>query len=1264
MNLYEVVLCCIAMLLSTARQVICKNTYDIPVAFNPLIQDSVTIGSTAKLFYDMDKDFYSKVTVIDAANNAEQRVKDTIRKTINVVFLTVASSHVSRTLTDANLLYPTKSNWSYTVDVNSILAASKGELSTINDKTRIDKIQENAMKVLEVRFGFEKTEILNRLKLELQDYYAVDEAMWIGVVGIIVEKVISSRSALLNLTTCYLADMLNKKAEQIQGFTLNEVDTYIYNTAMLLEKVPQYRENVIARLYDTFQLTSTDLSRISNTDLSEINTMILHDVLQLFTSSVLNKLRVTANEITQKDSSFDSEMLLSCTNKWRPFLTIIIPESFDNSAEAMAIEVETLSALVNISYSEIQQYTITEMITLLEMIIDPLSAQKTLVEATTLSRVLQRHSSDKLDTKKDNVFQVIYRFTNFTERQLTTLYGWTSEDYIFSSMFTLEEANDVCSLNLMDYDLLALAKLTVGQIGDMICQSFNVLREIWERKTIKFLEDEFSSEKLALDIPISLMVSQLTKAPSTINYRVLNISSEAEELISDLSINNITMVTTYRSSYLKTLSFQDVIGIVLHLKHNGSFDHQVVSHFILTSLTPSLTITSKHIHTTIDYQATLFMHKSHTTTSVLNTSPYLNNNKTRIFSSNTFLPFSSNLLKLASSFIMPQNTTMQISNTTISSQRTVTGNATHQFLTGSISISQSKMQHTITPNNVRSLTTYKYELDKSNMLNYSISPTKQIGSTNHISSTTTSHPFSYSISIDSNSYIKTENLSFARSTASRFTTPHSFSISLHRSSYIKTENLLFATSRIKVLSLSANYSSNNINKLTYSISTKTRKHSIEHTFTTFSHATTSLSKEANISKTPNSTEYYKTTTFSTRTVHRMTKQAIPVSRNIGNTTVAFTSTTLQPSIVINSSYLLTSKYLAESELIIFTKRLHLSYNPSINVSLTTSSAPTSVYQSKQSKMSLLPTVESQSLNITSTVTKLLHLITSFINTDYINTSLNTINVPTENISSRKTESQVITSKPNFSKTKTSMTFSITPHNTRSYTTSTTVMVNTTISSPVMADIDASSRGDFQSKANHSSPNMISLIIQTTRTENTMLTNVKASTPIITSLLSTTKITIPKQMTSPNTPSTKPEILSIVEASSTMKVFTATTEILTQEPPTEKPSTPTSTIRAVVKPSSNRNLVTLSMIGKHSKTSSSYFSTTILPTPPILSQSTTVSNSSLPTRLTPFVAPSTTKSEATSSSIQKPGRVRLVRHKTRCSLQHYQKLQTRLSSLFE
>ena len=768
MDIGQVILCCIFMLLFTARQVTCEDTYDIPVVFNPLIQDSVTIDSIAKLFYNMDEDFYSKVTVIDVAIHAEQRVQDIIQKTIGAVFLTVASSHVSGTFTANNLLHPTKSKWSYTVDVKSISKASQGELSNIDGKTLIYKIQENAMKVLEARFEFEKNEILDRLDLQLMNYYAVDEPMWIEVVGIIAEKVIANRSGLLNLTTCYLADMLNKTDAQIQGFTLNEVDAHIYDTTMLLKKLPLYRENLLAKLYDTFQITVTDLSRISNTGLSEINTMILHDVLELFTDSVLRKLRVLANEIIQKDSSFDPEMLLSCTDKWQPFVTIVIPESFDNAAETMAIEVETLLALINISYSEIQQFTITEAIDLLEVTIDPLSAQKKLVEATPLSSVLQRHGSDKMDSKKDNVFQVIYTFTNFTESQLTTLYGWTSEDYMFSSMFTLEEASYVCELHVLNYDLLALAKLAVGQIGDIACQSFNALREIWERKTIKFLEDKFSSEQLASDIPISVMISQLTKAPSKINYRVLNVTSEVAKLISNLSINNITLVTTYRSSYLKTLPFQDVIGIALHLKHNGSFDRQVVSNFSLTSLTPSLKLTSIYFHTTTKYHTNpQYIQKSHKFTTILKPTSYVNTHTTLITSRNTSLSFSSNLLKLTSSF-MAQNTTMQISYKTISPQCTATCNETHQLQSStvkdyviavSLSISKSKVQSSLTPKNITSSSPRKYELEKSNILNYSKSIAEQIGSTYQISSTTTSFVHPFSVSRDSSSYMKHKTFS-------------------------------------------------------------------------------------------------------------------------------------------------------------------------------------------------------------------------------------------------------------------------------------------------------------------------------------------------------------------------------------------------------------------------------------------------------------------------------------------------------------------------
>lgn len=578
------------LLLCLLRQISSELTYDIPVTFNALIQDSINIGPHVKLFYEMDPVFYSNVTVIDAAKNSEERIQETIKKSISVVFLTVASSYVSKILTLSDLQYKTRSKWSYTVNVSKILEASQGALSEeINDTTVIFQIQENAMKVLEKRFQFQRSEILNRLKLKPIDYYAVNEATWINVVGIIVEKVSSSKSEHLNLTTCYLAELVNKTVAQMQGFTLNEVDKYIYNTTVLLGKLPQYTKNAKERLYQTFHLTSTDFATISDRSLSEIDSLIFYDFLKLFINSALRKLRVTVDEITEKDPSFDKEMLLPCSNKWEAFSAISISQSFENSAEAMAIEVKTLSALIGVHERPIKQLTIIEMINLLETTIDPLSADKKLVETSLLSSVIQLNGSEKIDRQKDGVFQIIYRLTNLTERQLAILYGWDSGDFAFSSMFTIDETSDVCTIDSLNYDLLALAKVTVGHVGDIPCKAFNALREIWDRKSVNMLENKYSPGKpLPLNAPISMMVSQLTQAPPRVNFRVLNTTFESAKFISSLSINNITEVTTYQTSYLKTMSFQDIVGIIVHLKRNGSFDHELVSHFVLTSLPPSL----------------------------------------------------------------------------------------------------------------------------------------------------------------------------------------------------------------------------------------------------------------------------------------------------------------------------------------------------------------------------------------------------------------------------------------------------------------------------------------------------------------------------------------------------------------------------------------------------------------------------------------------------------------------------------------------------
>ena len=397
---------------------------------------------------------------------------------------------------------------------------------------------------------------------------------------------------------------------------------------------------------------------------------------------------------------------------------------------------------------------------------------------------------------------------------------------------------------------------------------------------------------------------------------------------------------------------------------------------------------------------------------------------------------------------------------------------------------------------------------------------------------------------------------------------------------------------------------------------------------------TSSSKNVNLSETPASKGYYKTSIPSTETVRKMT-QIVPVSGKIHNTTAVFTSTILKLSTaIIDPTYSL--KLRAESQLLTFTRRLQSSYNPSINVSQTTGSVPTSIYKSKRTEMSLVPTVGNQSFNIISNVTKVLQVSTSLIKQNHKKAPLSNRNIQTETTLPTMTESRLVTSKPNLTKTTSFMRLSIIPHNTISYTTSTTVIINTTTSSPVMADIDASSKGDIQSS--DSSPNRISLIIQTTRIESTVLTNVQASTPIVTSLIFT--IQTAEMITSSNTPSTKIAMSSILEVSSTMKLFPASTEIFNKEPPTRKPSTNhlTSTTRSVVKPSSNINLLTSSIIGSQSKTSSSYFSTSSLLTPWISSPTTKVSTSSLATRMTSLVKPSTVNSEAISSSIQKPGKI--------------------------
>ena len=901
MNPSEVFFFCLVLLM-LAWQAKCNDKYDIPVAINPLIQDPDAIDAEASFFYNSDKIFFSKVTVIDATINAEQPIQETIQKKISVVFLTVASSHVSGTLKLDDLRYKTKSKWSYSVDVRSILKA--GTLTKIDDQTIIYKIQENAMKVLEERFDFEKSEILNRLEMQSMEYYAVDEAKWIKVVEIIVEKVIANRSESLKLTSCYLAEMVGKTVAQMQGFTLNEVDMHIYNKTVLLEKLPEYRNNVLTQLYQTFEMTSTDLAKISGTNLSEINTMTLNDVLKLFTNSVLSKLRVTALDVAEKDSSFDPEMLLSCTDKWEPFKSIVVPESFDNSAQAMAVEVKVLSNLIETNYTEIRQLAILEMINLLEMTIDPLSADKKLIETTILSDVLSRDGSDKINSNEDDIFEVIYKFTNFTERQLTILYGWTSKDYQFSALFTLEDTNSVCNIKYLSYDLLALAKLTVGQMGDISCKSFNVLKEIWERRSVAFLEDKYSSEQqLQLDIPISETVRHLTKAPSTINYRVLNVTSETKELISKLSINNITAVTTYQSEDLKALPFQDVIGIIVHLKRNGSFDHQLVSHFILT-LTPSLMTTSiTNFYITNNNRPT-------STNQILRKTSA--EHRTSTFSHMDTIVLTSSLLRFLSTSQMPKNTFMTLpnqANTTMSRHRTGNGTATHPV-----------------PSTTKHLSAEYTSLSQS-----------KIRSTLGVNSTTSSYN---SVAIK-NTLNNTKMLNYTKSTI---------------------RNISFPDSTLQPLTsfLPSRYNSNSQSNILYINPTTSKEHFVEYTSISNASAMISSSNDSNISKTI-------VTISSNETKRIMTEESPSFSTGIGsNVPVGHTTIRLTPSTVIDTtSTAVLTKNVAGVSTNTFTPGQYSSNNTQHSkVSQTKYSIPTSTHRASQIKIINSTSSQSQRSHLT------------------------------------------------------------------------------------------------------------------------------------------------------------------------------------------------------------------------------------------------------------------------------------------------------------
>jgi hypothetical protein len=102
--------------------------------------------------------------------------------------------------------------------------------------------QELGMKFLEKRYNFNMSDIQNQLGLSLMEFFGASEEQWIKIVGSITEEMISRRSKELDLTPCYLAELLNKTEKDIAAFTLNQVDEHIYNISSLQKKLPEFKE--------------------------------------------------------------------------------------------------------------------------------------------------------------------------------------------------------------------------------------------------------------------------------------------------------------------------------------------------------------------------------------------------------------------------------------------------------------------------------------------------------------------------------------------------------------------------------------------------------------------------------------------------------------------------------------------------------------------------------------------------------------------------------------------------------------------------------------------------------------------------------------------------------------------------------------------------------------------------------------------------------------------------------------------------------------
>ena len=539
------------------------ETYVIPLSLNPIIQSPIELSGTVKIFHDSDPDFYTSVTLTDVSHDTHQDLKEIVPKKLSVVILTVASSYVGGTLTKSDLKYLSGSDWSYSIPVEELIAASEGGITSLNQDMELYVFQELGMKFLEKRYNFSMSDIQNQLGVSLMEFFGANEEQWIKIVGFITEEMINRRSKELGLTPCYLAKLLNKTEKDITEFTLNQVDEHIYNISSLQKKLPEFKETVLATIFNT---TPADLANISGLNITMINSMGLQDQIKLITANILQKFSLSVDEIATKYKRSSDDILTPCPDEWQSVQTLIVQESFEKQAENISLANKTLALLTQIPYSNISKISLDQMEHLIDTKIREVKEKKGIIEQQNLD-MLMNIGGQPVVNLKENAFSIIEAVTNFSRSELSLIYGWEDYHYLFAEMFSVADLVHSCSSKLHNYTLLELAKINAGEDSDT-CKTFSALRKIWEKATVHEIEQIFG--KQLSNSTIDNMLLSLTGGNLTFINRVLNLSADAQELCANVTLDHISMATSRPTMHLKQMSFQYIIGLAEELKANGT----------------------------------------------------------------------------------------------------------------------------------------------------------------------------------------------------------------------------------------------------------------------------------------------------------------------------------------------------------------------------------------------------------------------------------------------------------------------------------------------------------------------------------------------------------------------------------------------------------------------------------------------------------------------------------------------------------------------